>query len=76
MSSSFVAQSLMRVKCKGFEPQAVLIENILKYERIYEENKDYLDYHSASSDELQVCFVKKDETRGLKAELEQLKEEN
>ena len=63
MASSFVAQSLMRVKCKEFEPLGCSDRKIEKYERIHEVNKNYLDYHSAFSDELQVCFVKKERWR-------------
>lgn len=73
IAASFVAQSLMKVKCKEFEPLDCSEKKIEKYERVHEANKDYLEYHSASSSEIKTCFVSKEDHNAMKEEILELK---
>ena len=63
----------MRVKFPDFNPVDCTERKIEKYEKVHEANREYLDYLSAFSGEINVKFIEREKVEDLESELVLLK---
>ena len=69
---SAVAQSLMRGRCKEFDPYEATERQKKKYDQVLEYHKAYLERISASSEELDEVIVEKSELNRMNLRIEYL----